>query len=150
MKKILQITDKLMESNILLWVIVLAGCLVHGLFCFGQTIWLDEALTGTYIRMRWRELLQFTTTDVHPPLYYFIVKLGITLFGDHFYIVKLFSFLPYVMMLIMTATKVRKEYGNRTAFLLTVLFCITPCIIERNAEMRMYQWALFFVFTFML
>lgn len=150
MKKIFNIMDKLMESNILLWLIVLAGSLVHGLFCFGRTIWLDEALTGTYIRMGWVELLAFTTTDVHPPLYYFIVKLGITLFGDHLYVVKLFSYLPFVLMLIMTATKVRKEYGNRTAFLLTVLFCITPCIIERNAEMRMYQWAMFFVFAFML
>ena len=80
MKKIILGLDRLLQSNIVLWLMVIGGAIVHGLLCFGQTIWLDEALTGTYIRMGWAELLAFTTTDVHPPLYYFIVKLGIIFF----------------------------------------------------------------------
>lgn len=150
MKKLVLKIDSLIQSNIVLWLMVALGTLVHGILCFGQTIWLDEALTGTYIRMGWGELLAFTTTDVHPPLYYLIVKAGITLFGDHLYVVKLFSYLPFVFMLILTAVKVSKEYGNRTAFLVLVFLCTAPCVIERNAEMRMYQWAMFFVFAFAL
>lgn len=150
MKKIVSKLDSLIQSNIVLWLLAIGGAVLHGILCFGQTIWLDEALTGSYIRMGWRELLAFTTTDVHPPLYYLIVKTGITLFGDHVYVVKLFSYLPFVCMLLLTTVKVRKEYGNRTAFLLVVFLCTAPCIIERNAEMRMYQWAMFFVFAFAL
>lgn len=150
MKKLVSKIDLLIQSNIVLWLMVILGALVHGILCFGETIWLDEALTGTYIRMGWGELLAFTTTDVHPPLYYLIVKAGITLFGDHVYVVKLFSYLPFVFMLLLTAVKVQREYGSRIAFLLLAFLCATPCIIERNAEMRMYQWAMFFVFAFAL
>ena len=150
MKKLVSKIDFLIQSNIVLWLMVIVGAFAHGILCFGQTIWLDEALTGSYIRMGWGELLAFTTTDVHPPLYYFIVKAGITLFGDHVCVVKLFSYLPFVLTLILTAVKVRREYGNRTAFLILVFLCTTPCIIERNAEMRMYQWAMFFVYAFAL
>lgn len=150
MKKIVSKIDFLIQSNTVLWLMLIGGAILHGILCFGQTIWLDEALTGSYIRMGWGELLAFTTTDVHPPLYYFIVKAGITLFGDHVCVVKLFSYLPFVLTLILTAVKVRREYGNRTAFLILVFLCTTPCIIERNAEMRMYQWAMFFVYAFAL
>lgn len=150
MKKIVSKIDSLIQSNIVLWLMLIGGAILHGILCFGQTIWLDEALTGSYIRMGWGELLAFTTTDVHPPLYYLIVKLGITLFGDHVYVVKLFSYLPFVLMLLLTVVKVRKEYGNRTTFLMLAFLCTTPCIIERNAEMRMYQWAMFFVYAFAL
>lgn len=148
MKKVMYGAEKWIQSNIVIWLIVIVGILIHGLLCFGQAIWLDEALTGTYIRMGWPELLAFTTTDVHPPLYYFIVKAGITLLGDHIHVVKLFSFVPFVLMLAMTATKVKKAYGEKEAFVLLVFLCTTPCIINRNAEMRMYQWAMFFVFAF--
>lgn len=148
MDKLASKIEQFIQSNIVLWLIVIGGILVHGVGCFGQTIWLDEALTGTYIRMEWEELLLFTTTDVHPPLYYFIVKLGITLFGDQIYVVKLFSFLPFVLTLLLTNTKVKRIYGDKVSFILLAFLCTTPCIIERNAEMRMYQWAMFFVFAF--
>ena len=77
MKQLVSKIDSLIQSNIVLWLMVIGGALIHGILCFGQTIWLDEALTGTYIRMGWAELLAFTTTDVHPPLYYFIVKVAL-------------------------------------------------------------------------
>lgn len=150
MKKLVYKLDLLIQSNIVLWLMVIGGVFVHGLLCFGRTIWLDEALTGTYIRMGWAELLAFTTTDVHPPLYYFIVKLGITVLGDHVYVVKIFSYLPFILTLLLTVIKVKKAYGNKVTFILLALLCTTPCVIERNVEMRMYQWAMFFVFAFAL
>ena len=150
MGKCISKLEQLIQSNIVLWLMIISGAIIHGILCFGQTIWLDEALTGTYIRMGWTELLAFTKTDVHPPLYYFIVKLGITLLGDHVYVVKLFSYIPFVFMLLLTVVKAKKMYGNRVTFVLLALFCTTPCIIGRNAEMRMYQWAMFFVFAFAL
>lgn len=148
MDKLASRFEQFIQSNIVLWLMVIGGTFIHGVLCFGQTIWLDEALTGTYIRMGWEELLRFTTTDVHPPLYYFIVKLGITLLGDRIYVVKLFSYLPFILILLFSIIKVKKMYGNKLVFVLLAFLCTTPCIIERNAEMRMYQWAMFFVFAF--
>lgn len=148
MKKAIVQVETFLKSKILLWGMVVFASLAFGVLCFGKTIWLDEALTGTYIRMGWRDLIEFTATDVHPPLYYLIVKLGIVLFGDKICVVKFFSYLPFIFTLILTATKVRKNYGEKTAFVLIALFCTTPCIIDKNVEMRMYQWALFFVYAF--
>lgn len=148
MKKIINTIDKLMESKIVSWVMVIIGSSVFGILCAGKTIWLDEALTGTYIRKGWWELVCFTATDVHPPLYYLIVKMAVFLFGDHIYVIKFFSYIPFIFSLILTTTKVRKVYGDRMAFVLLAMLCTTPCIIDRNVEMRMYQWAFFFVYAF--
>lgn len=148
MKTIILKIDALISTKAVLWVMVALGSLVYGLLCCGSTIWLDEALTGSIVRQGWWELICFTTTDIHPPLYYLINKLGITIFGDHLFVSKMISYIPFVFALLLTATKVRKNYGEKVAFVLLALLCTTPCVIDRNVEVRMYQWAFFFVYAF--
>ena len=152
MKKLIGTIDKILEyimnSRIILWIMVVIASFAFGILCFGKTIWLDEALTGTFIRYPFGEMIQITASDVHPPLYYIIVKIAISLFGDHLWVIKIFSFLPFILMLVITACKVAKMIGNSAAFILSALLCIAPCIIVKHAEMRMYPWAMFFVFAF--
>lgn len=46
--------------------------------CFSPDIWLDEAYSLQFARYGWHDLLVITATDdIHPPLYYLIVKLFI-------------------------------------------------------------------------
>ena len=146
--KIDNILDKIMSSQLILWIMIIFASFAFGILCFGKTIWLDEAITGTFIRLPFWQMIRTTAGDVHPPLYYIIVKSAILLFGDHIWVVKLFSYIPFMMTLILVACKVSKMFGNTVAFILSVLLCITPCIICKHAEMRMYPWALFFVLTF--
>ena len=38
------------------------------------SIWFDEAFSAYLIRYSYSEVAQFTATDVHPPLYYWLLK----------------------------------------------------------------------------
>lgn len=147
-RKVINLLDNVIESKYVLGLIFAGAAIVYGILCFGQNIWLDEVITISFARMNSPEIIQATAVDVHPPLYYLIVRAAVLVFGDYIYVQKLISFVPFLLMLLVVITKVRRLFGQRTAFLTSALLCVTPCIIQKNVELRMYQWAMFFVFAF--
>lgn len=119
--------------------------------CFSNDIWYDELFTVGMAEHSYGELVRFTAADVHPPLYYCIVKF----FADLCKLVvpsvgtvipaKLVSVLPYFILLIYSVTWIRKRWGVFTGGLF--LFCVTamPQMSAYTVEARMYGWALLFV-----
>lgn len=145
MKVYLQ-ADRMIKTLMIISLIVFP--IAYIALCFNDTIWLDEALTGIFIRRDWGELIHTTAEDVHPPLYYLIAKLGILLFGDSIAVIKITSVIPYILCMLMGFTIVKREWGSKTALLFMLFVSLTPCAITKNIEMRMYSWALFFVLGF--
>ena len=121
------------------------------LLCFSRDIWYDELFTVSMAEHSYGELVRFTAADVHPPLYYMIVKF----FADLCKLIvpaagtvipaKLVSTLPYLLMLLYSVTWIRKRWGIYTGGLF--LFCVTamPQLAAYTVEVRMYGWALLFV-----
>lgn len=119
--------------------------------CFSNDIWYDELFTVGMAEHSYGELVRFTAADVHPPLYYCIVKL----FADFCKLIissagtvipaKVVSVLPYLILLVYAVTFVRKRWGVFTGGLF--LFCVTamPQLSAYTVEARMYGWALLFV-----
>lgn len=143
------IEKKKMQTIFLLCLVVVFSVAYIAL-CFSNTIWLDEAFTGIYVRQGWGELLYTTSQDVHPPLYYLIVKAFTMLLGDAIWVIKVVSVIPFLLCLILGVTVVRKEWGSKIAFLFLIFLSLTPCAVTKNIEMRMYSWAMFFVLAFAL
>lgn len=73
--------------------------------CFCSDIWYDELFTVGMAEHSYGELIRFTAKDVHPPLYYCIVKLVLDLckfifpLADSIIVIKLVSVLPYFFLL---------------------------------------------------
>ena len=69
--------------------------------CFSSDIWYDELFTVGMAEHSYGELVSFTAKDVHPPLYYCIVKLVLDLCklvnpsADSVIVIKCVSVLPY-------------------------------------------------------
>ena len=58
-----------------------AGLLAVSVFlCFSDDIWYDELFTMGLASQPFGELISITARDVHPPLYYVIVKLFLIFF----------------------------------------------------------------------
>ena len=97
------------------------------------------------------ELIHFTAKDVHPPLYYCIVKFVLNLCkliipsADSVIVIKLVSVLPYFFMLAYGLFFLRKKFGTFVMGLF--LFCVLsmPQMSAYTVEMRMYSLALLFV-----
>lgn len=119
--------------------------------CFSNDIWYDELFTVGMAEHSYGDLVRFTAADVHPPLYYCMVKL----FADLCKLIvpsagtvipaKLVSVLPYWILLVYAVTVVRRRWGVFTGGLF--LFCVTamPQLSAYTVEARMYGWALLFV-----
>lgn len=54
---------------------IMFGCIIGYLLLIGgKDIWYDEAYTFGLIRHSYREICFITAADVHPPLYYILLK----------------------------------------------------------------------------
>ena len=121
------------------------------MLCFSNDIWYDELFTVGLAEHSYGELVRLTAADVHPPLYYCIVKLLSDLCkliapgAGTIVLAKIVSVLPYFILLIYVAAFIRKRFGMFTGGLF--LFCVTamPQLSAYTVEMRMYGWALLFV-----
>lgn len=139
----------LSEKKKILFLSVIAFS-VTGLYvslCFNQNIWTDEAFTIDLLNRQhtFGEIAAYTATDVHPPLYYFILKCFVAIFGVHFWMVKLLSVVPMALLFVLGITYVRKRFGARAACLFLLLVAAIPCTMEYAVQMRMYAWCMLFV-----
>ena len=107
---------------------------------FSKAIWIDEVYS--------LELAKHPFIDVHPPLYYMIVRVAFLLLGgiiDHIYIGKLVSVIPYIILLIIGYTYIKKVYGIRVAFIFNMFVVGMPQMLLYATEIRMYAWGMLFV-----
>ncbi|MGM9545176.1 MAG: hypothetical protein ACI3VI_01230, partial [Vescimonas sp.] len=85
---------------------------------YDNTFWLDENWSIRLARMPLAEMLRLTAQDVHPPLYYLLVMAMNRLFGDNGPAYHLSALLPYMGILLLACTEVRKNCGMGAALVL--------------------------------
>ncbi len=121
------------------------------MLCFSNDIWYDELFTVGMVEHSYGELVRFTAADVHPPLYYCIVKLFVDLCklimpeAGTVIPAKIVSVMPYFILMFYSVTLIRKRSGMLTAGLFSFCIVAMPQLSAYTVEMRMYGWALFFV-----
>lgn len=118
---------------------------------FGQDIWFDEVFSVNFIQHSYKEIAALTGKDVHPPLYYWYLKLfhdiGKVLVpaASSIVLCKLASMLPFAGIFGYTLTAIRKNFGLHVAGLFWFLVMTMPQISNYTVEIRMYSLALFFI-----
>lgn len=128
-----------------------AGMLVSSAFlCVGSDIWYDEVFSLGLVRKPVWELISITARDVHPPLYYLILKLFLTAVPESTVAMqvtaaKLVSWLPFLCMLLLAVFPVKKYFGTLSAGLFFFLTMSMPGLSEYTVEIRMYSYAALFV-----
>lgn len=127
------------------------GLTAQLIFSFSPNIWVDEAFSVSLVAHPWGEMLSIAATDVHPPLYYIILKaitealLFILPDASSICIGKLVSVLPFALLLWIAVTKVRRTWGNYVGGLWGASLFAAPSLITQGVEIRMYGWAMLFV-----
>lgn len=110
----------------------------------------DEHFTLSLMQQAGSDFWNVIFGDVHPPLYYLILKVAYILFS-HFeninliYILKVVSFIPYFLILILSFTHIRKKYSWFTAGLFTFCIGTMSLFFIRFLIIRMYGWSVLFV-----
>lgn len=132
--------------RVLSLLLILGGTAMYAVFSINPLVWADEAYTFAMLRHSFSEIWAITAADVHPPLYYFLLKLLSAPFGYSLFSVRFFSALPCIILLVTAAFQLPKLFGKRTAALFLLLYLLYPYTMTYAAETRMYSLAELFVF----
>ncbi|MBP5762196.1 MAG: glycosyltransferase family 39 protein [Lachnospiraceae bacterium] len=108
-----------------------------------NTFWVDTAFSVDLIRLPFMRMLEATSVNEHPPFYYIFGKAVMLILGDHPYAFRASAFIPYVLILVLTLTYVRKNFGYAPAFLIAGFSSFTPASIVYVLETRMYELGCF-------
>ena len=132
--------------NLLLGLLTAVAAVMYLLLCQGDLVWMDEAYTFGMIRRSYSEMCSITALDVHPPLYYIMLKAFATPFTNKLLAGKIFAVIPYVIIMIFGGIQLKKLFNAKTGLSFGVLFFFFPFMLSYAAEVRMYSWAALFVF----
>lgn len=126
--------------------LVLGSAVFYLSLTIEQLVWFDETYTLALIQHSFSEICEITAADVHPPLYYLLLKIFSQPFGYSLFSAKLFSVLPYVLILAIGGRQLKKLFDPKTALLFMVLFLLFPYSMLHAVDVRMYSLAALFVF----
>ncbi len=117
----------------------------HFFRVFDNYFWGDEAYTIRLAQMNILDMFKETAMDVHPPLYYLIVKFFCIFIGFNGWAFHLVSFLAYLTIVILTLTYLYKKYTPVTCALFISCLSILENTFIYNVEVRMYSYGALFV-----
>jgi mannosyltransferase len=116
------------------------GVLLLGL---QQSVWFDEVYSFDLARQSWGDIVRLTAQDVHPPLYYWLLKTWMTLFGESDLSLRSMSVLFFSASLVVAGLLLRKFFGTRTALRAMPFIIFAPFLLRYGFEIRMYALASF-------
>jgi len=134
-------------KNVALWLLILLFGFLYLSLCFNNNIWTDEGFTIDLLRNceSFGDVCAFTAADVHPPLYYLILKVFTDLFGIRLFLIKVLSIVPMLLAMSLAPLMLQRDFGYRTALFFILILGTLPCTMEYAVQARMYTWALLFV-----
>ena len=108
------------------------------------SIWYDEFLTITTIGLPWRQIASGGyPKELHPPLYFLMLKGWLAVFGRTELAMRLFSLGLSAGSLVMLFLLTRRLIDLRAALATILLFAIHPMYIFYATEVRMYALLIF-------
>jgi uncharacterized membrane protein len=106
------------------------------------SIWFDEAFSAYLMRFDFFDIARYTANDVHPPMYYWLLKAWTSVFGASDLALRLPSLLMIAASIVVIVLLVRKLFSINAARWTALLLAISPLLVRFGEEARMYSLAL--------
>ena len=140
--------EKLNNKKILYCLIAIFTLLEIFLVIDNNGIWADEIFTMHVVDANWADATSLVLKDVHPPLYYILLKPFVdilsNIYPNRIVLAKLFSIIPFTLLLIFASKIIWKRYGYQTTYAYLLALFGTR-VIMYAIEIRMYSLAMLFV-----
>lgn len=101
-------------------------------------IWFDEAFSVWLARLPLEQMIYFTASDVHPPLYYLVLHYWMVGLGDSVLAVRGLSVLFGTATVAVGMLLVRRVYAWPTVVMAGLLLALFPIAVRYSQETRMY------------
>ena len=116
------------NANLLLYVYSFALVVMNLIRIFDNAFWGDEGYSIQMAQRSVSDMISTTAGDVHPPLYYLLAQLLYHTLGNHGFTYHLSALLPYIVIVIIGCSVVKRYFGIIPA---TVL--VTMSSLMKNA-----------------
>lgn len=122
------------------WVPILALAMALRFYNLtAAAIWGDEGSSLLLSEYALDDLWFHAAHDVHPPLYFFLLRGWIELFGDSIWSIRGMSAIPGVVAVGLGLWLTRQLSSRRAAVLAGVLLALLPTAVRYSQEVRMYS-----------
>jgi len=110
------------------------------------SLWHDESFSALLIRYPLGEMIQRIALDVHPPLYYLLLRAWDFILGDSLFSLRLFSAFFGILTVYFAYLFTKAAFKNeRLALISALLIAINPFQIQYSVEARMYTLGTFLI-----
>ncbi|MEG1705648.1 MAG: glycosyltransferase family 39 protein, partial [Clostridia bacterium] len=125
--------------------IIIIATILQVVCIFNNNIWFDESYTVGLVNHNIIDLIKIAIADVHPVLYYILLRIFSIIFGNSIIILKLFSIIPIVLLAIFGYKSIGKEFGHKIAMLFILILETLPMTLHYAVQIRMHSLAMLFV-----
>ena len=122
--------------------IIVIGIIFVSLGAFHCNLWFDESYSVGLARHTFGEIWSIGGHDVHPILYYWMLRIVYLITGGSIMAYRIFSVIPIALMIVLGYTHIRKDFGEKTGFIFSFLAAFLPEMAQYAIEIRMYSWAI--------
>lgn len=126
--------------------VLVFGAAVFAACAFNTNIWFDECYSVAAVSGDLSSLVPVLTDDVHPFLYYFLLKPVYHLGGGSLIVMRLFSALAMWLLALAGYTHVRAHISEKAGLFFSLFCVISPASIKYAGEIRMYSFGALFIF----
>ena len=103
-----------------------------------SSVWFDEAF-GVYLtRFNFIDIARYTAMDIHPPLYYWLLKIWGMMFGNTELALRSMSVLFGGVTILFGYLLQNRLFGKKVARLSLIFMVLSPMLVRYSQEMRMY------------
>jgi 4-amino-4-deoxy-L-arabinose transferase-like glycosyltransferase len=104
-----------------------------------QSLWSDEGNSVALARRGFVEIAQRTAFDIHPPLYYWLLKLWVVIFGDSEPGLRSLSAVLGIGLVYLIWLLGRRLFSRRVGLIAAFVAAVSPLQIYYSQETRMYM-----------
>lgn len=134
-------------------IILILGSIFISLSIFHTSLWFDETYSVAIANHSIKDIWVIGGNDVHPVLYYWMLRIVCLLTEGSILAYRIFSAIPIVLLGLVGFTHIRKDFGEKTGLFFTFITLFIPMSAVYANQIRMYSWAililtLFFIYSY--
>ena len=132
------------KKELTLLFVLFVFCLALRLaFLTQKNMWFDEVFSWHMTQGSFKDIITDTSVDIHPPLYYFLLKVWEYIFGQSISALRIFSVIFASSAILFIYPISRKALNIENSILVILLYSISPLNLFFSQEVRMSALNLF-------
>jgi len=134
----MELIKKLNNSKIIFLVILALSASVRFFNITKSSIWHDEGYTALMVKQNIFDITRTTAIDVHPPFFYYCLKLWTLIFGHSDLALRSMSAVFGIGTVVGVYLLAKKLFGEKVGLISMLFAALAPYLIRYSQEARMY------------